>query len=127
MRFLGRLPLTILIQRDFPSSEAFIEDLGWWVSEEHLFIPTTQGVKPGKTIAFSFTLRKEREILKGKGEVCFVSDGTKNLPAGWLIRITELTPRSQTNLKMILDWQKEHPSPPHEALSSQLPRFLPQP
>jgi hypothetical protein len=118
---LGRLRLHLVIQKDFSSSEAFMEELGWWISGRYLFLPTTKPASLGKEVEFSFTLRGKREILKGRGVVRFISDGTSHLPSGFGMEITSLTPRSETNLKLIQHWQEEHPSPPQGSLIQLLP------
>lgn len=127
MSLLGRLRLNLVIKKDFPSSEVFMEELGWWIFKRYLFLPTTRSVEKGKTVEFIFTLRGAREILKGKGVVVFLSDGTGSLPAGLGIEMITLTPRSEINLKMIQEWQEQHPSPPQGALVQFLKDFIREP
>jgi len=123
---LGRLRLQLVIQKDFSTSEAFMEELGWWIFGRYLFLPTTNTPPLGKEVEFSFTLRGKREILKGKGIVRFISDGTSHLPSGFGMEMTSLTPRSETNLKLIHLWQEEHPAPPQGSLAQILPNLLTQ-
>ena len=117
--FLQRLSLRKALRKEFASSEAFMEALGWWVTASGFFLPGVPTMKVGTEVEFAFVLPSQREILAGKGKVERVEDGTGDLPTGVFIRFLSLTPRSQINLHKILHWQDLHaaPDPLHTLLS----------
>ena len=106
---LNKVDLRPLLARDFPTSEAFIDDLGMSVTEKGMFIPMriSDRFKVGTELQLRFTLDGRKEILAGTARIVFVRDGANGEKPGCGVRFLQLTERSRKNLSMIMQWREE--------------------
>ncbi|RMF16065.1 MAG: hypothetical protein D6761_06830 [Candidatus Dadabacteria bacterium] len=106
---LNKVDLRPLLARDFPTSEAFIDDLGLSVTEKGMFIPmrVSDRFQVGGELQLRFTLDGRKEILAGTARIVFIRDGANGEKPGCGVKFLELTERSRKNLAMIIQWREE--------------------
>ncbi len=102
---IGKIDLGQQIKKIFHSSKEFMLDMGNYVYEDGMFIPTAREIEEGSIIHFNFTLQDRKSILRGTGKVQSIS---RKPPLGWKILFVELDERSKKNLQMIIDWKRKH-------------------
>lgn len=105
---LNKIGLRPLLARNFPTSEAFVEQLGKSVTDKGMFIPmrVDDRFQVGQEIEVRFTLQGNKEIIAGTMQIVFVRDGTNGEKAGCGVKYVELTGRSVKNLDMIRAWRE---------------------
>ncbi len=102
---IGKIDLGQQIMKRFETSKDFMLEMGEYVFEDSVFIPTGREIEVGSIINFNFMLRDKKHILKGTGKV---EEVAQKPPFGWKVKFIELDDRSRKNLEMILEWKRKH-------------------